>query len=79
MSRQPVSKYHANKALVNINLTNGKNNNIVNNPGCAFELVIILLPDFVLDFLENIFRHYQINNILDVGWGSGILAIYTIL
>ncbi len=50
MSRQPVSKYHANKALVNINLTNGKNNNIVNNPGCAFELVIILLPDFVLDF-----------------------------
>ena len=36
MSRQPVSKYHANKALVNINLLNGKNKNIVKNPGCAF-------------------------------------------
>jgi len=50
MSRQPFFEYHANKALVNINFSNGKNKNIVNNPGCAFELVIILLPDFVLDF-----------------------------
>jgi len=79
MSRQPVSKYHANKALVNINLLNGKNKNIVKNPGCAFATGNHFTNRLCIRFLENIFRHYQINNILDVGSGSGILAIYTIL
>lgn len=75
MSRQPVFEYHAKSIKIPLELPNGQNQIIQIESGYAFGTGSHYTTKLCLKMIESIFKNSNFNNVLDVGCGSGILAI----
>ena len=78
MSRQPVFEYHSQNVIVNLELPNGGSQTIEIESGYAFGTGSHFTTRLCLKMIEDIFKSKTFNNVLDVGCGSGILAISAI-
>jgi ribosomal protein L11 methyltransferase len=78
MSTQPVFEYHSQSVKVPLELPNGNKQMIQIESGYAFGTGNHFTTKLCLQMIENIFKYRVFENVLDVGCGSGILAICAI-
>ncbi len=78
MSRQPVFEYHAETVQVPLSLPGGTTKTITIESGYAFGTGSHFTTRLCLIMIEQIYEKRVLNNVLDVGCGSAILAISTI-
>ena len=77
MKKTPVFEYYPDTTTVPITLSDGSKRSIVINPGWAFGKGFHPTTQLCIKVLENLFSKEDsgIDSMLDVGCGSGILAI----
>lgn len=75
MSRIPVFEYHTKVSTIKLELQNGEVKLIEINPGWAFGTGSHITTKLCIKALEEIFKERKLEKVLDVGCGSGVLAI----
>jgi ribosomal protein L11 methyltransferase len=75
MSKVPIFEYHPRTSIVNLTLPNGEEKAIEINPGWAFGTGSHVTTRLCIKALESLFKERKVDKVLDVGCGSGILAI----
>ncbi len=78
MSRQPVFEYHAKSIKISLELPNGQNQIIQIESGYAFGTGNHFTTKLCLEMIKTLHIERRFENVLDVGCGSGILAICAI-
>jgi len=78
MSRQPVFEYHAKSIKIPLKLPNGQNQIIQIESGYAFGTGNHFTTKLYLEMIQTLYFERSFGNVLDVGCGSGILAISAI-
>jgi ribosomal protein L11 methylase PrmA len=78
MSRQPVFEYHAKSINIPLELPNGQNQIIQIESGYAFGTGNHFTTKLCLEIIQTLYIERSFKNVLDVGCGSGILAICAI-
>lgn len=78
MSRQPVFEYHAKSIKIPLKLPNGQNQIIQIESGYAFGTGYHFTTKLCLEMIQTLYIERSFGNVLDVGCGSGILAICAI-
>lgn len=78
MSRQPVFEYHAKSIKIPLELPNGQNQIIQIESGYAFGTGNHFTTKLCLEMIQTLYIERSFKNVLDVGCGSGILAICAI-
>ena len=79
MSRQPVFEYHAESIKIPIELPNGKSKIIQIDSGYAFGTGNHHTTKLCLNMIQSLYKETTLQNVLDVGCGSGILAIAAVV
>ena len=75
MKDEPVFEYHAREAVLNIVLPDNSVKEIIINSGWSFGTGDHETTRLCLKALEHLFKTQDINNVMDIGCGSGVLAI----
>lgn len=75
MSKVAVFEYYPETTIIKLNLPNGDETKIVINPGWSFGKGSHPTTKLCIKALENLFKNKQIETVLDVGCGSGVLSI----
>ena len=75
MSKVAVFEYYPETSNILINLPNGKQREIEINPGWAFGKGDHPTTKLCIQALEKLFKNEQIETVLDIGCGSGVLSI----
>lgn len=75
MKDEPVFEYHAREASLNIQLTDNSVKEIKINSGWSFGTGEHETTRLCLKALEQLFKTEKIQNVLDIGCGSGVLSI----
>lgn len=78
MSRQPVFEYHAKSIKIPLELPNAQNQIIQIESGYAFGAGNHFTTKLCLEMIQTLYIERSFINVLDVGCGSGILAICAI-
>ena len=78
MSRQPVFEYYAKSIKIPLELPNGQNQIIQIESGYAFGTGNHFTTKLCLEMIQTLYIERSFKNVLDVGCGSGILAICAI-
>lgn len=78
MSRQPILEYHAESIEFPLELPSGKNQTIQIESGYAFGTGSHYTTKLCLEMIQTLYIEKSFKNVLDVGCGSGILAICAI-
>lgn len=75
MSKVAVFEYYPDTSNIKLNLPNGKTTEIMINPGWAFGKGNHPTTKLCIQALEELFKYKEIETVLDVGCGSGVLSI----
>lgn len=75
MKDEPVFEYHPEEALINITLPDGSTREINIKSGWSFGTGDHETTRLCILALEELFKTNQINSVLDIGCGSGVLSI----
>lgn len=75
MSKVAVFEYYPDTSIIKLNLPNGEESEIEINPGWAFGKGDHPTTKLCIGALEKLFKTEQIETVLDVGCGSGVLSI----
>lgn len=75
MSKVAVFEYYPETTIIKINLPSGDETEIVINPGWSFGKGGHPTTKLCIKALEDLFKGKQIETVLDVGCGSGVLSI----
>jgi len=75
MSKVAVFEYYPETSNIKLNLPNGEETEIEINPGWAFGKGDHPTTKLCIGALERLFKTEQIETVLDVGCGSGVLSI----
>ncbi|NIU86350.1 MAG: methyltransferase domain-containing protein [Nitrosopumilaceae archaeon] len=75
MSKVAVFEYYPETSNIKIHLPNGEETEIEINPGWAFGKGDHPTTKLCIQALEKLFKNEQIETVLDVGCGSGVLSI----
>lgn len=75
MSKVAVFEYYPDTSIIKLNLPNGEKAEIEINPGWAFGKGNHPTTKLCIEALEKLFKNGQIETVLDVGCGSGVLSI----
>ncbi|MGB3728988.1 MAG: 50S ribosomal protein L11 methyltransferase [Thermodesulfobacteriota bacterium] len=75
MSKVAVFEYYPETTIIKLNRPSGEETEIVINPGWAFGKGNHPTTKLCIKALENLFKNEQIDSVLDVGCGSGVLSI----
>lgn len=75
MSKAPVFEYHPQTSRIPLRLPNGEEKVIEINPGWAFGTGNHVTTRLCIKVLESVFTERRVEKVLDVGCGSGVLAI----
>ena len=78
MSRQPVFEYYAKSIKIPLELPNGQNQIIQIESGYAVATGNHFTTKLCLEMIQTLYIERSFKNVLDVGCGSGILAICAI-
>ncbi len=78
MSRQPVFEYHAKSIEIPLELPNAQNQIIQIESGYAFGAGNHFTTKLCLEMIQTLYIERSFINVLDVGCGTGILAICAI-
>ncbi len=75
MSKVAVFEYYPETSIIRIHLPNGEKTEIEINPGWAFGKGDHPTTKLCIQALEKLFKNENIETVLDVGCGSGVLSI----
>ena len=75
MKDEPVFEYHADAAIVEIELPDSTKKQIKTTSGWSFGTGGHETTRLCIQALEHLFKTEEINSVLDIGCGSGILSI----
>jgi len=75
MKNEPVFEYHTEEAFINIQLPDNSIKKIKINSGWSFGTGEHETTRLCLKALEQLFKTENIQNVLDIGCGSGVLSI----
>jgi len=75
MKDEPVFEYHPEEALVNITLPDSTKKQINIKSGWSFGTGDHETTRLCIKALEELFQSHQLNSVLDIGCGSGVLSI----
>jgi len=75
MSKVAVFEYYPETTIIKLNLPSGEETEIVINPGWSFGKGGHPTTKLCIKALEELFKNKQIESVLDVGCGSGVLSI----
>jgi len=75
MKNEPVFEYHAKEALINIQLPDSSTQKIKINSGWSFGTGEHETTRLCIKALEQLFKTESIQNVIDIGCGSGVLSI----
>ena len=75
MSKAVVFEYYPDTSIIKLHLPSGDEREIEINPGWSFGKGNHPTTKLCIKALENLFKNEQIESVLDVGCGSGVLSI----
>jgi ribosomal protein L11 methyltransferase len=79
MSKAPVFEYHTQVSRIPLKLPNGEEKFVEINPGWAFGTGNHVTTRLCIKVLESLFKERRVEEVLDVGCGSGVLAICAVV
>ncbi|GJM16177.1 MAG: hypothetical protein DHS20C13_15040 [Thermodesulfobacteriota bacterium] len=75
MSKVAIFEYYPEISIIKLNLPNGEETSIEINPGWSFGKGNHPTTKLCIQALEELFKNKQIDSVLDIGCGSGVLSI----
>ena len=75
MKDEPVFEYHSDEAVISFSLPDSTTRSIKIKPGWSFGTGDHETTRLCIKALEELFKSHSVNNVLDIGCGSGVLSI----